>query len=44
MVNNPYLIKRICTKIKKITKKDIDKAMKQIEKEREKTYENRNNE
>ena len=35
MINNSKLIKELIAKIKKIKKEDIDKAIKEIEKERE---------
>lgn len=36
MINNPKLIKKLIAKIKNIKKEDIDKAIKEIEKEMEK--------
>lgn len=36
MINNPELINKILIKIKNIKKEDIDKAIKEIEKEMEK--------
>ena len=36
MINNSKLIKELIAKIKKIKKEDIDKAIKEIEKEMEK--------
>lgn len=35
MINNPELINKILIKIKNIKKEDIDKAIKEIEKEME---------
>lgn len=35
MINNPELINKISIKIKNIKKEDIDKAIKEIEKEME---------
>lgn len=36
MINNPELINKILIKIKNIKKEDIDKAIKEMEKEMEK--------
>ena len=36
MINNPELIEKLIAKIKNIKKEDIDKAIKEIEKEMEK--------
>ena len=35
MINNPEIIEKLIVKIKNIKKEDIDKAIKEIEKERE---------
>lgn len=35
MINNPKLIEKLIAKIKNIKKEDIDKAIKEIEKEKE---------
>lgn len=36
MINNPEIIEKLIVKIKNIKKEDIDKAIKEIEKEMEK--------